>query len=212
MQGPIGAKVSNDLPSQLVSGGDAGTDRREGVERFAEPAGERDRRPGAAADLARRDVDQRGVAEHRALPVLLLHHLGRPLDHQREFRLVHEGPGHGVFRKHDGIAGTDHGIGVLHEHVERARLALRMLPIVRNAGENLARPGQRRTEPHVRQRNGLALVGQALQGRTQRVEAVDDALHGKLRRVAFLDRTGDVDHAAVGHQPGSQFGVRRRLE
>jgi hypothetical protein len=34
--------------------------------------------------------------------------------------------------------------GVLHEHVEGARFALRMLPVIADAAQDLARPRQRR--------------------------------------------------------------------
>src|SRR5207253_7600086 len=36
--------------------------------------------------------------------------------------------------------------------------------------------------------------------------------HGELRGVALLHGAGDVDHAAAGHQPGSDFPTGRRLE
>ena len=191
MQGPIGAKVSNDLPSQLVSGVC---------------------RPGAAALLARRDVDHRGIAEHGVLPVLGLHHLGRPLDHQRELGLMHEDPRHGEFRQHDGVARPDHRVGILHEHVERTRLALGMLPVIGDAGEDLARPRQRRPQAHAIERDGIAVASELFQRRAQPVEIVDDALHGQLRRVALLHRAGDIDHAAVGEQAGQHLGGRCSLE
>jgi hypothetical protein len=110
------------------------------IERFAEPAGERRRGPRAPPVLARRDVDHGGVAEHGPLPVLGFHHLGRALHHQCEFRLVHEDPRHSELRQHDGVARADYGVGVLHEHVERARLALGVLPVIGDAGQNFARP------------------------------------------------------------------------
>ncbi len=196
----------------FVGGGDAGADRREGVERLAEPAGERARRPGAAALLARRDVDHRGVAEHGALPVLGLHHLGRPLHHQRQLGLVHEDPRHGEFRQHDGVAGPDHRVGIFHEHVERARLALGMFPVIGDAGENLARPRQRRPQAHAIERNGIAVSGELFQRRAQAIETIDDALHGELRRIALLNRAGNIDHAAFGEHAGQDLGVRRGLE
>jgi hypothetical protein len=136
----------------FVGGDDAGADRREGVERFAEPAGERARRPGAAALFARRHVDHRSVAEHGAAPVLGLDHLGRALDHQGELGLVHEDPRHCEFRQHDGVARPDHRVRVLHEHVERAGLALGMLPVIGDAGENLAGPRQRRAQLYLVER------------------------------------------------------------
>ncbi len=191
MHGPIGAKVSKDLPSQLVSG----------------IAGQV-RRPSSRAETSIR----RGVAEHRALPVLLLHHLGRALDHQRKLGLVHERPGHGVFRQHDGVARPDHRVRVLHEHVERPRLALRVLPVVGDAAKDFAGPRQRRLEPHLAGWHGLALGGELLQRRLQPVEIVDDALHRELRRVALLDRAGNVDHAAIGHQARQDLAVRSRLK
>ena len=143
----------------LVRRGNARADRREGIERLAEPAGERVGRPGFAALLARRHVYDRGITEHRALPILGLHHLGRPLDHQCELGFVHEHPRHGKLGQHDGVAGPDHRVGIFHEHVERARLALRMFPVIGNAGENLAGAGQRRPQAHSIERNGIAFTG-----------------------------------------------------
>ncbi len=196
----------------LVGGGDAGPDRREGVEGFAEPAGERARRPGAAALLARGDVDHRGIAEHRALPILGLHHLGRALDHQRQLGLVHEHPRHRELGQHDGIAGADHRVRVLHEHVERARLALRVLPIIGDAGEDLAGARQRRPQPHFIERQGIGIAREFFQRRAQGIEIVDDALHGQLRRVAFLHRRRNIDHAAIGQDAGHDVGAGRRLK
>ena len=125
---------------------------------------------------------------------------------------MHEDPRHGEFRQHDGVAGTDHGIGIFHEHVERARLALGVLPVIGDAGEDLSRPRQRRFQAHFFDRSGRPLPRQALQGRAQGIEIIDDALHGQLRRVALLHRGGYVDDAAVGEQARQYFAICRRLE
>ena len=193
----------------LVGGRYGGPNRCEGVERFAEPAAGL---PGPPALAACRHVNQAGIAEHRASPIRLTDLLGRAFDHQCQFGLVHERPWHGVFRQHDGIARTDHGIRVLHEHVERARLALGMLPVIGDAAEDFARPRQRRLELDLAGRHGLALVGELDERGLQPVVVVDNALHGELRRVALLHRAGDIDHAAVGHQTRQNLAVGRRLE
>src|SRR6516164_9432250 len=172
----------------LVGGGDAGADRRERVERLTEPAGERSRRPGAAALLARGDVNHRGIAEYRAAPVLRLHHLGRPLDYHGQLGLVHEYPRHCELGQHNGVAGADHRIRIFHEHVERARFALGMFPIISDAGEDLAWPRQRRAEPYAFERQSGAFVAEFFQRRAQALEIVDDALHRELWCVAFLYR------------------------
>ncbi len=149
----------------LVGCGDTGTDRREGVEGFTEPARERRRRPGAPPLFARGHVDHRRVTKDGIFPVFCLHHLGRALDHQRQFRLVHKNPRYGEFRQHDGIARPDHRVGILHEHIERARLTLRMLPIVGDAGEDFSRPRQRSAQAYLVQRNCVRIPGKRLDRR-----------------------------------------------
>src|SRR5712692_5760538 len=79
---------------------------------------------------------------------------------------------------------------------------LRMLPVIGDAAEDLARPRQGRPQPHRIERSRLALGSELFQRRAQPVEIVDDALHRQLRRVAPGDRAGDIDDAALGQQPG----------
>ena len=105
---------------------------------------------------------------------------------------MHEDPRHGEFRQHDRVARPDHRVRILHEHVERARLALRVLPVIGDAGENLARPRQRRAQPHFFERDRGCRLGQLVQRRAQTIEVVDDALHGELRRVALLRTAAEI--------------------
>jgi hypothetical protein len=86
-----------------------------------------------------------------------------------------------------------------------ASFALRMLPVIGDAGEDLARPRQRRAQLHRRQRLRFAARRGALQRRAQLLEVLDDAVHGELRRVALLHDVGDADHAAIGEQAGQDF-------
>ena len=188
MQGPIGAKVSKDFPSQLPG------------------------LPRPPPFAARRHVDEAGIAEHRAAPILLRDFLGRPLDDQRQLGLVHEDPRLGHLRQHDRVARPDHRFRVLHEHVERPRLALRVLPVIGDAAEDLARPRQRRAQPHRTRRIGFLLDRQPLELRAQRVEMVDDPLHGELRGVLPFDRRRDADDAAIGQQPRHRLVVPRARE
>ncbi len=196
----------------LVGGGDAGADRSEGVERLAEPARRRSGRPGEAAVAAGGDVDHAGVAEHRAAPVPGLHPLGRPLDHQRQLRLVHEHPGLGELRQFDHVAGTHHRVRVFHEHIDRPGLALGVLPIVADAGEDLAGARQRRLQLHRVQGQGRAVGLQPLQRRPQILEPVDDRGHGELRSIAHACGLGDVHHPALGQQPRPHLRNARLFE
>ncbi len=196
----------------LIGGGDARAEGCEGVEGLAEPARWRPGRPGEASVASRRDVDHAGVAEHRLPPVLGLHPFGRPLDHQRQLGLVHEHPGLGELRQLDRVARPDHRVRVLHEHVERTWLALGVLPIVGDAGEDLAGSGQGRPQPHPLQRDGLALALRPLERRAQALEPVDDRGHGQLGRIADAGLAGDVDDSPVGEQPRQDRLPGRRLE
>ena len=165
----------------LVERRDARPERRERIERLAEPAAGFPRAPAFAA---RRDVDHAGVAEDGAFPVLGLDHLGRPLDDERELGLVHEDPGLAELRQHDRVAGPDHRIRILQEHVERPRRERPVLPVVGDAGEDLSGARQRRAQPDVFQRRRGTVLRAALQRGTQPVEVVDDARHRELRRRA----------------------------
>ncbi len=194
----------------LVGGGDAGPERREGVEGLAEPAGGRPRGPGEAAVAAGRDVDHAGVSEHRAPPILGIDTLGRTFDDQGQLGFVHEHPGFGELRQLDHVAGAHDGVGVLHEHVDRPGLALGVLPVVADAGQDLARPGQWRAQPHLLQRDRLGLGGHLLQRRPQRLEPIDDRGHGQLGRIADPGGAGDVHHP-LPRQHARQDGLLRRL-
>src|SRR6185312_1064464 len=94
---------------------------------------------------------------------------------------------------------------VFEEHAELARCALRMLPVIGDAGENLAGPRQRRAQPYGRERLRLAARRGALERGLQLLEIVDDAVHGELRRVALLRDVGDADDAAIGQEPGENL-------
>jgi hypothetical protein len=132
---------------------------------------------------------------------------GRSLDHQRELGFVHEHPRHGELGQHDGVAGPDHRVGIFHEHVERARLALCMFPIIGDAGEDFSRPRQRRPQAHRGERQGGGFADELFQHRAQALEIVNDALHGQLRRIAFFNRRRDVDYAAGSEHAGRYFGA-----
>ena len=86
-----------------------------------------------------------------------------------------------------------------------------MLPVVGDARQDLPGPWQRRAEPDVGQRQRIALVRKALEGRAQALETVDDALHRRLRRVTARHGVGDVDDPALGEHAGQDL-ARRRLE
>src|SRR2546427_405190 len=127
----------------LVDRRDAGADWGERVEGLAEPAAGLPRAPALAA---RRHVDHAGVAEDGVAPVVALYHLGRALDDERQLGLVHEDPRLGELREHDRVAGADHRVRALQKHVERPSLERAVLPVIGDAGQDLARPGQRRAE------------------------------------------------------------------
>ena len=80
---------------------------------------------------------------------------------------MHEDPRLGELRQHDRVAGPDHRLRVLQEHVERPRLALRVLPVIGDAAEDLAGPRQRRAQPHRGERLGLAFCREPLERRPQ---------------------------------------------
>ncbi len=110
--------------------------------------------------------------------------------------------GTGEFRQHDGVARPDDRVGVLHEHVERARLALRVLPIIGDAGENFSGARQRRPQANFFNRSGGSVFGKLVERGAQFIEVVDNALHRELRRVAFAHCRGDIDYAAFREQAG----------
>jgi hypothetical protein len=66
--------------------------------------------------------------------------------------------------------GPMDGVRVFEEHVERAGLALGVLPVVADAGEDFAGPGQWRPQPHRIQRDRQGASRQPLEGGTQRLE------------------------------------------
>ena len=85
-----------------------------------------------------------------------------------------------ALRQYDSVTRTNNGIRVLEEHVERAGLALGVLPVIADAGKDFAGPGQRRPQPHHVQRDWQGAGRQPLEGGTQRLETVNDLLHQML--------------------------------
>ena len=71
---------------------------------------------------------------------------------KREFSFMHEDPRVGVGRQLDGVARPDYRIWILHEHIERTRLALRMFPVIGQRTQDLVRARQWRPQPHRGQR------------------------------------------------------------
>ncbi len=188
----------------LVGRRDARPDRREGVERLAEPA---PRLPGPPAFAARRHVDEAGIAKERAAPILLRDLLRRALDDERQLGLVHEDPRLGHLRQHDRVARADHRLGVFEEHVERPRLALRVFPVIGDAAEDLARPRQWRPEPHRLDRHRRRLCRELFERRPQAVEPVDEALHRQLRRMPLRHRARDIDDPPLGQDTGDRLAA-----
>ena len=125
---------------------------------------------------------------------------------------MHEDPRLGEFRQHDRVARPDHRLRVLQEHVERPRLALRVLPVIGDAAEDLARPRQRRPQPHRAQRQRLAVAARRLERRPQPVEIVDEPCIVSCGVWPFSADAGDIDDAALGQQPGCRLGVPRGLK
>jgi hypothetical protein len=115
-----------------------------------------------------------------------------------------------TLRQHDGVAGTDDGVRVFEEHVERAGLALGVLPVVADAGKNFARSGQRWPQPHHLQRHWQGTGRQPLEGGAQCLEAVNDLLHQMLGRVGHQRRRGrrDVHHPCYGQHAGTDTPAR----
>ena len=125
---------------------------------------------------------------------------------------MHEDPGLGQFRQTDRVARPDHRLRVLHEHVEGARLALRMLPVIADAAQDLARARQGRAQSDAVERLGLAVRRELFEDRAQPLELVDDALHRQLRRVALRDMAADIDDPALGQQSRPRLRIPRILE
>jgi hypothetical protein len=121
---------------------------------------------------------------------------------QRQFGFVHEHPRDGEFRELDRVARTDNGVRVLHEHVERPRLALRVLPVVRDRAQDMMGPRQRSAQAHCRQRQRRCGLRELVERRPQPFEIVDDALHHQLRGVIRPHHAGNIDDAALGEQAG----------
>ena len=92
--------------------------------------------------------------------------------------------------------------GIFQEHVQRPGLALRVLPVVGDAGQDLARARQRRPESGRVHGQCRTFGGKLFQRRSQGREIVDDALHGELRGIRQFDRAGEADDAAIGEQAG----------
>jgi hypothetical protein len=86
-----------------------------------------------------------------------------------------------------------------------------VLPVVGDACQDLPRSWQRRAQPHVGQRQRIALVREALEGRAQPIEAVDDPLHRRLRRVTAWHGVGDVHDPPLGEHAGQNL-ARHGLE
>ena len=102
--------------------------------------------------------------------------------HERQLGLVHEDPRLGELGQHDRVAGADHRVGVLQEHVERRGPRARVLPVVGDAARILpgrGSGGRSRTSASGR---ASAVARQPLERRAQRLETIDDALHRALRR------------------------------
>src|SRR5215813_7682726 len=186
----------------FVGGGDARPDRRESVERFAEPAAGL---PGTPPLAARRHVDQAGVAEYGAAPIRLTDLLGGALDDERQLGFMHEDPRLGEFRQNDRVARPDDGLRVLQKHVERPRLALRVFPVIGDAAEDLTGPRQRSAQTDRTQRQRLAVCQLPFQCRPQPAEPVDQRLHCQLRGMALRGDARDVDDPALGQKPGCRL-------
>ena len=183
----------------LVRRGDARAQRAEGVEGLAHPTAGAPRPPALGA---RRDVDHARVAEDGAPPVLLAHVLGRPLEDDAQLRLVLEHVRARVVGQHHRVAVADDGVRRLEEHVELPRFSLLVLPVVADAVEHLARARQRRAQPHFGERRRCAVGQYLLQGRPQRLEAVDERFHLLLRcrRGQCRDGRHDVDDTVIPEQ------------
>jgi hypothetical protein len=193
----------------LVGSGNARADRGESVERLAEPAAGL---PGAPSLAARRNVDQAGVTEDSALPIGLADLLGRAPDDERQLSLVHEDPRLGKLGQHDRVAGADDSLRVLQEHVERPRLALRVLPVIGDAAEDLAGARQGGVQPHRGERLGLALYREPFERWPHSFEPVYQPLHRQLRRMPPGDCPGEPDDPTLGQQAGRGVVAPRSLK
>jgi hypothetical protein len=121
---------------------------------------------------------------------------------------VHEHPRLGELGKDDRASRADDGVRVLHEHVERARLALRVLPVVRDARQDLAGARKRRQQAYRLERDRGRRRAQAFELRAQRIERIDQLDHRLLRR-SRADGSADIDDAAFGEEPGPDRTVAR---
>jgi hypothetical protein len=80
-----------------------------------------------------------------------------------------------------------------------------VLPVVRDARQDLARARERRAQADVGHRQRLALARQTLERRAQAVEAVDDADHRRRGRCARRYRVGEAHHTPVGEETRQQL-------
>ena len=172
----------------LVGGDDARPDGAEGVEGLAQPA---ELAPARPPVTARGDVDEARVAEHHVPPAL-----GRrrrrvgPRNTRASSASCMKIHGSSVIGSSIVSPGADDRVRVLDVHVQRPRLALGVLPVVRDRAQDRPRPRDRREQPHRLERDRRTL-GARQQLLAQPLEVVDD------RRDA-LGEVRDRDHAVAG--------------
>src|SRR5262249_51154143 len=112
----------------------------------------------------------------------------------------------------DRVARPDHRVRALEEHVERPGLERAVLPVVRDARQDLARPRERRAQPDVGYRQRLALARQALERRAQAGGALDDADPGGRRTGPRWHGVGEAPHAAIGEEAWQEIRLSGDLK